>query len=284
MTGRASGRVALVTCADLPEGEESHLLDPALRARGVEPVWAVWDDRAVDWGRFALVVVRSAWDYAERWRDFLAWADGQPAIENPLAAVRFGVDKERYLAALAAAGVPVVPTASVPPGEPFAPPRSPFVVKPAISAGGRRSARFEPGDAEAEAALALVREIHASGRTALLQPRLAGAQERSLVYLNGEDSPSLGRRAELPRSRPRDVLYLDEELGPYAASPQEREIAEAALAVVRQPLLYARVDLLDGLVLELELVEPSLYLSYGEGAADRLAAGIAERLVATLPT
>ena len=60
------------------------------------------------------------------------------------------------------------------------------------------------------------------------------------------------------------MLYLEEELGPYDATADERQVAEAALALVPAPTLYARVDLLGGLVLELEVVEPSLYLAYAE--------------------
>ncbi len=223
--------------------------------------------------------MRSAWDYAERWPEFLRWAEARPRIENRLPVLRFGVDKERYLATLAAAGVPVVPTAFVRPGEPFRTPGEPFVVKPAISAGGRRSARFEPGD---ETANALVSEINAAGQTAMIQPLLSGVKESSLVYLDGVYSHSLSRRAELPRRRAQDVLYLEEELGAYEATREERRIADAALELAPAPVLYARVDLLGGLVLELELVEPSLYLSYGHGAADRLAAAVCARLEARL--
>jgi glutathione synthase/RimK-type ligase-like ATP-grasp enzyme len=221
------------------------------------------------------VVVRSAWDYAEKWSEFLHWAEARPRIENPLPVLRYGVDKERYLTALAAGGVPVVPTAFVRPGEWFPPPGEPFVVKPAISAGGRRSARFEPGD---EGAQTLVSEIHGAGQPAMIQPLLSGVAESSLVYLDGVYSHSLSRRAELPARRAQDVLYLEEELGPYEATRKERRIAEAALELAPAPVLYARVDLLGGLVLELELVEPSLYLSFRSSAADTFAAAIATRL------
>jgi hypothetical protein len=65
----------------------------------------------------------------------------------------------------------------------------------------------------------------------------------------------------------------------------ERAVAEAAVAYVRDRFggdqLYARVDLLPGpdgpVVVELELVEPSLFLGDGEGSAARFAAAIAER-------
>lgn len=233
----------------------------------------MWDDPAVDWARFDLVVVRSAWDYAERWRDFLRWAEGLARVENPLPALRFGIDKERYLTALA--GVPVVPTEFVHPGESFSPPDGPFVVKPAISAGGRRSARFEGGD---EAAGELVAEISAVGDTAMVQPLVEGVNEASLVFVDGEYSHALSRCAALPLGAPHEVLYLEEELGPHEATPEERRVAEAALALVPESTLYARVDLLGGAVLELEIVEPSLYLSFSPPAADRLAAAIVNRL------
>jgi glutathione synthase/RimK-type ligase-like ATP-grasp enzyme len=253
------------------------LLDPALRARGLEPEWAVWDDPRVEWDRFALVVVRSAWDYAERWSEFLRWAERVgDAVENPLRALRFGVDKERYLTILRDRGVPIVRTSfQRPEDEPFEPWPEPFVVKPAISAGGRRSARFEGAD---PSAAALVSEIVETGETAMVQPFVADADEVSLVYVDGAFSHSLRRRAALPLGRPAEVLYLEEELGSYQATAAERKVAEAALALVPAPTLYARVDLLGGRLLELEVVEPSLYLSYNPSAADRVGAAIAARL------
>lgn len=251
------------------------MIDAALRSRGVEPVWVVWDDPAVDWSRFALVVVRSAWDYAERWREFLRWAERVQPIENPLGVLRFGVDKELYMGALHRAGLPVVPTAFVHEGEAFSPPPEPFVVKPAISAGGRRSARFGGGDPRGEK---LVGEILAGGDTAMVQPFLENVGESALVFVDGGYSHSLRRSAALPLGGSRDGLFLEEELGSHEATPAERRVAESALELLPAPTLYARVDLLGGLVLELEVVEPSLYLSFEPSAPDALAAAVATRL------
>jgi glutathione synthase/RimK-type ligase-like ATP-grasp enzyme len=198
-----------------------------------------------------------------------------PRLENPLPVVHFGVDKERYLTALAGAGVPVVATLFLGPGAPFAPPEQPFVIKPAISAGGRRSARFDAGD---QAARELVAEITGAGDTAMVQPLIDDAAEISLAYVDGRYSHALSRRAALPLGGPQEVLYLDEELGPHEATPEERCVAEAALALVPAPTLYARVDLLGGRVLELEVVEPSLYLSFRPPAAEALAAAVAARV------
>ena len=277
--GRATGRrlvdlarVALATCAEIPDLEpDDRLLLPALAAHGIDGVPAVWDDSVVEWDAFDLVVLRSTWDYAERRDEFLAWARSLQRVENPVPLLEWNTDK-RYLEQLAAAGVPTVPTRFVAPGEAFAPPAGSFVVKPSVSAGGRSSARF--GREDADAAHALVAAIHAQGRTAMIQPYLSGAEEKALVYVGGEYSHALLRRVPLPAAGSRPVLYLDEELAPAEASAKERTIAEAALACAPGEPLYARVDLLGGAVLELELTEPSLYFELGPGSAERLAAAI----------
>jgi hypothetical protein len=74
------------------------------------------------------------------------------------------------------------------------------------------------------------------------------------------------------------VLYLDEDLAPTDATAADRNTAEAALACAGGGLLYGRVDLMAGVVLELEITEPSLYLTYAAGAAERFARAIERHL------
>jgi glutathione synthase/RimK-type ligase-like ATP-grasp enzyme len=226
--------------------------------------------------------VRSTWDYAERRDAFLSWARSLPRVFNAVPVLEWNTDKERYLTDLSAAGVPVVPTSFVAPGGAFDPPGEPFVVKPSVSAGGRSSARFGAGDGDA--ARALVRRIHSESRTAMIQPDLGDVEETDLVYIDGAYSHSLRRRVPLPAAGDRDVFYLDEELGPAEATAEEQRVAGRAVdwpsnnLLQGKELLYGRVDLVDGVVLELEIAEPSLYLGFGEGAAERMAAAIAARL------
>lgn len=271
-------RVALATCKEIPELEpDDRLLLPALTAHGLEGVPAVWDDAAVEWDTFDVVVVRSTWDYAERRDGFLAWARSLRRVVNDVPLLEWNTDKERYLTDLQQAGVPIVPTAFVPPGTTFEPPAAPFVVKPSISAGGRSSAWFPPDDRST--ADALVAELHAGARTAMIQPYLADAEEKALVYIGGEYSHALVRRVPLPAAGARAVFYLDEQLEPAEATPGERATAEAAIACAPGEPLYGRVDLLGGAVLELELTEPSLYFAFGDGSADRLARAVAATLI-----
>ena len=273
--------VALATCAEVAEGDEdSPALVRALAVRGVEARPAVWDDASVDWAGFDLVVVRSTWDYAERRDVFLAWAAGLPRVLNELDVLRWNTDK-RYLGQLEAAGVAVVPTRFLAPGEPFEAPDGRFVVKPAVSAGARHSARYEPG--QAADARAHVARLHGLGRAVMVQPYLDGVEthgETGLVYIGGSYSHAVRKAALLLAGQPPgEALYLEEQVERARPSEAECAVAEAALRVAPEGLLYARVDLVPGLdgpvVLEIELTEPSLWLGYADGAAERFADAIA---------
>ncbi len=271
--------VALATCAELPDGDEDFpALIAELAALGIVAAPAVWDGDT-DWRAFDLVVLRSTWDYAERLDSFLDWARSLECVLNPVPALEWNTDKERYSTDLRAAGVPVVPTQFVAPGARFRTPDREFVVKPAISAGGRNSARFEAG--QAADARELVDRIHGEGRTAMVQPYLDDREELALVYIDGDYSHALRRVVPLPSGDARDVLYLAEELSSGTATVRQREVAGASLACAPTDLLYARVDLLGELVLEVEIAEPSLYLAFGDGAAARFAAAISRRRAPT---
>ena len=135
-------RVALATCAQLPElADDEPMLVEALSVRGVEAEPRVWDDPAVDWGAYGLVVVRSTWDYAARREQFVRWADSVPRLLNSAAVIRWNTDK-RYLAELPRA----VPTEFVALGGSWEPPAGEIVVKPTISAGSKDTARYGPKD------------------------------------------------------------------------------------------------------------------------------------------
>lgn len=121
--GLATATAALGLDPDL-----APLMD-ALTARGADTRVVCWDDD-VAWDRFDAVVLRSTWDYPDRLREFLAWIDRVDATStllNPLPVVRWSIDK-RYLLALAADGVPVVPTRIAGPADPIELPEAPEVV------------------------------------------------------------------------------------------------------------------------------------------------------------
>lgn len=284
--------ICFATCADLPSGFE----DDHEAARLLGATYEVWNDPDVDWRRYDRVVVRSAWDYTLQVGEFVAWAQGIGAerLRNPPALLEWNSDKT-YLADLAGAGLPTVPTTFVLPGD--APPilAGEVVVKPTVSAGGRDTGRFGPD--HHDDALALLDAILASGRTAMVQPYLAAvddAGETAIVVLGGEVSHVLHKKAVL---RPDEVAPVDPSRGDFAPAEvmfdddlvtaghaDEGQLAladEVVFELQRRfgPLLYVRVDLVPGpdgapVVMEIEAVEPCLYLDTTPGAAERFAAAV----------
>ncbi|MEU6749099.1 hypothetical protein ABZ914_23015 [Spirillospora sp. NPDC046719] len=284
----ASPLCALATCAHLPEGsDDARMLAAALTGLGVAADIAVWDDPAVDWSRYDLVVVRSTWDYTDRREEFLTWAESLPGVLNPADVLRWNTDK-RYLRDLEAAGVPVVPTRWDPDGIPADWPE--YVLKPSVSSGSRDTARWGPG--EEDAARAHLRELRDAGRTVMLQPYLKAvdtAGETALVFLGGEYSHAARKARVLnPGAGIEGLAGLGDTRGKVTAATAtdaELDLAHRVLDAVPggRDLLYARVDLIPGpggdpLLIELELTEPALYLEHAPGGDARFAKAVAARL------
>jgi hypothetical protein len=292
----AERTVALVTAAPARglDGDMPPLL-AALGLLGIGAREVVWDDPTVDWDAFDLVVVRSAWDYFARREAFVAWAERVEAatrLENPAAVLRWNSDK-RYLRELDAAGVPIVPTTFLAPGEALdLPEGGDLIVKPAVSAGSNDTARHRDGDRGA--AMAHVQRLHDEGRVAMVQPYQRAVDERgetALVYFDGELSHAIEKGA-IFAAGPQMVggLFAREQIRPRMPTAAERAAGETVLRALARsvpaeamPLLYARVDLVplaDGTpgLLELELCEPSVFLASADGAAARFGAAIAARL------
>ncbi|WP_299036091.1 RimK family alpha-L-glutamate ligase [uncultured Pseudokineococcus sp.] len=293
--GTAPGRptVLLATCREMADLDgEGRAVLAALADLGVEARPAVWDDADVDWASADLVVVRSTWDYVPRRAELLAWAERVAAVAelaNPPELLRWSTDKA-YLEDLRAAGLPVVPSVLLAPGEgddhPFT--DREHVVKPAVSAGSKDTLRLRPD--EADRSRAHVRAVHGSGRVALVQPYVEGVDvhgETAVVLVEGEVLHAVRKGPLLrPSGDPVEGLFAPEEITPREPSDAELDVARRALDVVVSRTggvpLYARVDLLpspDGpLLLELELAEPSLFLDVAPGAPEAFAAAVLTRL------
>lgn len=282
--------IAIATCAEFPRLPESERgLLGALADVGVRAEPAVWDDPAVDWSRFGGVVIRSTWDYHRKAAAFRAWLDRLEALKarvwNPIPLLRWNLDKH-YLADLRLKGVGIVPTEWVEAGDPrrlddvlSARGWTEAVVKPAVSATAFRTHRVRRDGPRAQAALDEV----LSHSAAMVQPFLREIVEEgewALVFLGGEYS-----HAVLKTPATGDFRVQEEHGGAYkACAPSSAliEQARAILAAAGGPFLYARVDGVrrggDLILLELELVEPELFLSSSGQAPQKLARAISDRL------
>jgi glutathione synthase/RimK-type ligase-like ATP-grasp enzyme len=304
-----SPRIALATCSSLPALDDDDApLVPALAERGVVAEPVVWDDPAVDWSVYDLVLIRSTWDYTDRPREFLEWTrrvEESTRLINPASAVAWNIDKS-YQRTLERAGLPIVPTIWLDPERNFDsrsihtrfPAFGDFVIKPTISAGSRDTGRYSAGETPSRAlAITHAKSLLQAGRHVMLQRYLRQVDtvgETAIVFVDGVFSHAV-RKAPLldgPFRAPTtpSVLYKEEVMSARDASPAEREVAERVMAAlpdlvpgVDGPLVYARVDLIpddagNPVVLELELTEPSFFFALAPGAIDRVVDAVVGRL------
>lgn len=283
--------IALVTYRGLPElTAEDRLLGEALGRVGHPCIAAVWDDSSVSWEDFAAVVVRSMWDYHLRPAEFLDWvsrleARGTPLF-NPPDTLRWNHDK-RYLRELEAAGVDVVPTAWIPQGDAGGLGEilaergwSHAVVKPAISASAYET--FAVDDAGVDAMEDTWHRLLARGAV-LVQPYLSEVAEHgewSLCFFAGTFSHAVRKRPR--KGEFRSQAEFGGDLRVLPPPPGAVKAAHGLLDAAGREWVYARVDgvmLRDRFqLMELELIEPMLFLDMVPAAVERFVHAIAARI------
>jgi hypothetical protein len=291
----ARPRVAAASGALYPDlHDDWPLLRAALADAGVDALTAVWSDPAVDWSAFDLVLASGTWGNIHHVDEFLAWADGVAArgvpLRNSPATLRWNIDKH-YLLELQRAGVPTVPTQWVEPGTADAVlasltlPEGEVVVKPSVSGGGYRTARYERH--EHPAARSHVAELIASGRTAMVQPyepRVDAEGETGLVFIGGTFSHAVHKGPMIRRGAgPLEHLLDNLVITPATPTAAQLRVAGGALAAAEQvlgPTSYARVDMVETshggpAILELELLDPVLFFPQHPEAAVTLARELA---------
>jgi glutathione synthase/RimK-type ligase-like ATP-grasp enzyme len=240
-----------------------------------------WRDRGVDWSRFDLVVIRTTWDYQKYPDEFIATLeriDTATRLENSLDVVGWNLDK-RYLRELYSRGVRIVPTiwdgvydkssfdqwlAELETDE--------VIIKPTVSATAQNTFRLKHFDEELTAIF--------EQRPFIVQPFLRTVideGEYSLFFFNSELSHTI-----LKTPKPGDFRVQEEHGGLITETQPSEKLLDAARKVIRaidQGLLYARVDLVrdhddEFAVMELELIEPALYLRMNADGPQRFAVAI----------
>jgi glutathione synthase/RimK-type ligase-like ATP-grasp enzyme len=276
-----SPRIAIATCAAYADLKaDDKLLGEALAERGCEARTIVWNEPGIEWRNFDLCLIRSTWDYHERHAEYLAWAgrvQSECRLRNSAEVVIWNSDK-RYLRAFAARGIRTVPTVWVNRDSPLGLEQilagtgwQDAVVKPVVDLGATNLRRVQAG--EGSSAL----ESILQGHDAMVQPFLPSLQERgelSLIYIGGRLTHSVRKRPAPGDFRVQSIW------GGTVSGDQptlaERELAEATMEEFKEAPLYARVDLVEGptgdpCLIELELIEPNLYLTQHPPAAAALA-------------
>lgn len=270
---------------------DDQLLAGALAVRGARPQAVIWDDEAVDWSAFDACMVRSVWDYHFKHERFLAWARrvaAQIPLWNGPELLAWNSEKS-YLRELAARGIATIPTEWLARGAEAqlsellaARGWTEAVVKPTIDLGALNLRRIHAGgDGIDQIALEGLLAQH----EVMVQPFLPAIEaqgETSLIYIGGELSHTV-------RKRPKGGDFRVQpswggSVGAVEPSAAELEAAGRALAALDAAPLYARVDLVAGkgdepLLIELELIDPHLFLGEAPATTTALADAILTRLL-----
>ena len=283
-------QLALATYADHPgvHPDDAHAVATLARL-GVRATPCVWNDPAVDWARFDAVLIRTVWDYFKQHTQFLRWLDSLDALGVPTinhsTLLRWNSDK-RYLAQLEAQGVAIIPTRFLAHAELrdalAAQAGRHVVVKPSVSGGAWRTLRGTVGNPAFDQGVAAL-----PPGDYLLQPfvpAVVDEGEWSLLFFGGEYSHAVVKRPA------RGDYRVQHEHGgrTEAAEPEPaalaaaRQVLAACASLGHGDIAYARVDgvLVDGRfwLMELELIEPSLFLAERPDAAERYARAVAAQL------
>jgi glutathione synthase/RimK-type ligase-like ATP-grasp enzyme len=265
--------------------DDEHAIEP-LADLGWQVSTVSWRQSDRPWSDFDAVVIRSTWDY---WHDVAAFLETlarinrQTRLANPLDLVHWNLAKT-YLRDLQGKGVGVVPTLWLD-GLPVAAigrwagdlGSDELVVKPVVGANGQDAFRLSPRDDPQR--LREIEEVF-RGRACMVQPFMRNVLdegEYSLFFFSGVYSHAILKVPAAGEFRSQEergaaICPLEPEAGLLASG-------QAALAAVVPAPLYARIDFVrndtGGFdVMELELIEPSLYLRTEPGAPERFAQAV----------
>jgi glutathione synthase/RimK-type ligase-like ATP-grasp enzyme len=282
--------LALITYSGLPHGAESErLMLPHLARAGVETEIVDWRSSGCDFRKFDLIVLRSCWDYHLRAAEFIGWlqkvAQTTPVL-NPIDTVLWNHNKF-YLREVEALGIEIVPTIFVSHAKTLGAEDATtirswqnVVVKPAISASAHNTRLMDSTSWSADQEA--IRIMQGPFMVQPFIPEIQDQGEISFVYIDGRFSHAVLKRPTAGDFRVQQEHGGSAEL--FHPSPALLDQANQIAATVPQvrDSLYCRIDAVarDGklVLMELELIEPELFLGLAKGAAERFADAIIRRI------
>ncbi|RZK63148.1 MAG: hypothetical protein EOO95_14000 [Pedobacter sp.] len=258
--------------SDTVESEDDRLLD-FLQAKGLNVQKVIWNDPNTNWENYQLAILKSPWDYFDLIEQFHQWLslleDKKVKLLNPIDVVRWNTHKH-YLQEIQQAGLKITPSIFLERDEKidfnvffeeFQTKK--LIVKPCVSGGAKNTFKVTATNAkEIEEKLTDLIKTEDFIIQPFL-PEILESGEWSFIFFNGVYSHALIKQAKTG-----DFRVQPAHGGSVHPQNPDQKLIETAARYVRQfaeNCLYARVDGVfvngDFLLMELELIEPFLFLN-----------------------
>jgi len=269
--------------------QENDLVAKALEAEGLRTITKSWSDPEFEWSCTKSVLVRTPWDYFERYNEFLLWfkrTGKETQFINSANLIHWNIDKN-YLKELGANGIQLPNTYFIPKGtnielreamklaeRQFGQPCTTWVLKPCIAAGAFNTFKFGKDESEQYVHRFKTLVENADFMLQEFQYNIIRKGEISLMLFNGEFSHAVLKKAKSGDFRVQDDYGGTVE--PYTASEAEINFSKQVVQACEELPLYARVDILwDNMgnlaLAELEIFEPELWFRLKPGSATIMA-------------
>ncbi len=271
--------------------DEDALLSKLLQELGISHQLLAWSDPDVDWSRFTHVLIKSTWDYFDYYPEFMAWLDKLQALGtsvlNSVATLRWNSSKN-YLLELKAKGYPCVAGQILPKGTVItldelhdAIQAAVLVVKPLVSGGAKNTLKISRGAGkEVEQKIASLLQEEDFLVQAYIS-EIVAVGEYSLIFFNAEFSHAVLKSPAVDDFRVQH--YYGGTIQEIQPDSSMLASAQALVDTFAKDSLYARVDgvVIDGVfhLMELELIEPYLFLGLSEKAIPNYKAALKKRLL-----
>ena len=291
-------RIALATCSNLPDWEvDDQPLFKALESHGIQLFHPSWDDPHFDWSQCDLVIPRTTWDYqskADQFSQWLTYVHQHSMLLNSLSLMKWNLNKS-YLKDLEIAQPPTLWIKQSTPSSSERPPLLSALlkkdqwergfIKPVIGANSWGTLRFNRNDEDSLQQAQIHLEQWVKTHDLMIQPYYSSVEtdgEFSLIFFNGQWSHGVQKVPVSGDYRVQDDYGAQD----YPWTPPQSWLKQAQdlLKSLPETPLYARCDFLkdhDNLprLIELELIEPSLFFRHDPASPERFAKAILERLI-----
>lgn len=260
--------------------DEDKVLMALFKEKGLDVTEVIWNDASVNWADYDKAVLKSPWDYHEYFSEFTAWLSKLETLGvellNPSPIVRWNSDKH-YFKDIEKSGLPVIASDFFEKGsspqlhyffEKFK--AQTLVIKPCVSASAKHTLLVT-----AENVSEREKQLHAflKEESFIVQPFVEEIREGelSLVFFGNQYSHSVIKQPKAGDFRVQH--FHGGTIRSYEPAPDLISAAQQYVDKHAQGCLYVRVDgvLIQGhfQLMELELIEPYLYLDLGPGAYER---------------